>query len=108
MLHKDFLKSLFYSKSGKDASAKLKNCTSRQLDILIKVMYLQVQHGIPLNEDEAKKLSALMKKKILAKLKDLKDATNLLKSQDKVKRSFLVTFAAVYPDLLKPLFERDY
>lgn len=108
LIHKDFLKSLYYTKNAKDASLKLKNCTSRQLDILIKVMYLQVQHGIPLNEEDVEKLSPFMKKRILARFKNLKDVTSLLKSQDKVKRSFLSTFSSAFRHLLKPLFIRNY
>lgn len=106
--NKPFLKSLYDSKSARQATNIIQKGDNLQINTLTRVLFLQIHDAIPLSEDDFEKIALSHQKKLLAKLKKAADAKAFIKKSLSEKKSFLVTVASSYGILLKPLFEKDY
>lgn len=106
--HRKFLKSLYEAKSAKAASELIQKADNFEVNTLIRVLCLQIQGGIPLLEEDAKKVGITHRKKLLEKFQKNSDTSDLVRKHLNVKKTFLTSIASTYSTLLKPLFVKDY
>ena len=104
LLHKKFLFSLF-SANGINAKLIIQAAKSKEIKLVLKVLHFIASGSIPVKTDVYDKLVATRKLKYMKQIETKGGLQSRLKDGPAVQQAYLLHFAAIYPQLLKPLFE---